>query len=126
MIRYEYDDSGNRIKRDWYCWGEHIKARDLPDSAVGSAVRGGSLADLHMHAFPNPARERLTVEFDREAPIGTLELIDANGRSVLGQRGGGTRATLAVGQLERGAYWLVFRYGEERIITSVALGNNED
>ena len=79
MIRYEYDDSGNRIKRDWYCWGEHTKARDLP-------IPGRELNGVHLAMdFLRPNTKSLL-----DSQLADGNYISAKGKKVIVVGGGDT------------------------------------
>lgn len=120
MIRYQYDASGNRISRDWFCWGKEVKSRAVDSTALAAAT-DAVLADIHMNAFPNPASELVTVTFTKAVPSGMLEVLDAAGRSVLSQRVAGSTAVLKLGSLEQGNYWLAFTLEDERIVTGLVI-----
>lgn len=121
MIRYQYDDAGNRIQRDWYCWGDVVKSRAANGDSTAMAQR--LLSEVHMNAFPNPASDALTVTFTDEVPSGTLEVLDAGGRSVRSLRARGTTAVLDVSGIAPGNYWLAFITGQERIVVGLIIAN---
>lgn len=78
MIKYEYDATGNRIQRYWYCWtedGPDFKALQ-PDSAAQAARH---LENVTMRVYPNPASDLLSISFAEPVGIGTLEVHDAQG-----------------------------------------------
>lgn len=120
MIRYQYDAAGNRISRDWYCWGEEVKSRGADSTSIAEAS-DAILADIHMNAFPNPAGELVNVTFTKAVPSGMLEVLDAAGRSILSQRVSGSTVVLKLGDLEQGNYWLAFTAGDERIVSALAV-----
>ena len=74
-----------------------------------------------VNVFPNPAGEQTTVSFTAAVPSGTLELLDASGRSVLSAPATGTSTELQLAHIESGSYWLVFQAGEERIVTALSI-----
>ena len=117
-IRYQYDAAGNRIQRDWYCWGSGMMNQVADQDTVKEETKE-RLAEVHMNAAPNPASDRLTVTFTEEVPSGLLEVLDATGRSVRAQRVAGYVTELDLGDFGSGSYWLSFTVGEERIVTAI-------
>ncbi|MBK8499456.1 MAG: T9SS type A sorting domain-containing protein [Flavobacteriales bacterium] len=123
MIRYQYDAAGNRIQRDWYCWGPEVKSTPEPSTVADGTAAKRLLETIHMNVFPNPASEQSTVTFTAAVPSGTLELVDASGRSVLKTPAIGMTTELPLAHVEPGSYWVVFQSGEERIITGLVVGD---
>ena len=121
MIRYQYDAAGNRTQRDWYCWGEEVESPTEPTTEADGTAAKRLLEAIHMNVFPNPAGEQTTVSFTAAVPSGTLELLDASGRSVLSAPATGTSTELQLAHIESGSYWLVFQAGEERIVTALSI-----
>jgi hypothetical protein len=124
MIRYQYDDSGNRIQRDWYCWGNEVKSLGTSTTDSAGVKRKGVLAETHMNVFPNPAIDRVTVTFTQTAPNGTLLVQDATGRTALSQAVRSSSTVLDLNGMQAGSYWLVFRSGDERIVSALVVGNS--
>lgn len=123
MIRYQYDAAGNRIQRDWYCWGNEVKSSTESDNETDVVAAERLLEAIHMNVFPNPASERASITFTAAVPSGTLELVDASGRSALTTPAIGTIIELSLTHVEPGSYWLVFQAGEERIISGLVVGD---
>lgn len=117
-IRYQYDAAGNRIQRDWYCWGSGMMSEAADQDSVNDETKR-RLVEVHMNAAPNPVSDRVTVTFTEEVPNGMLEVLDATGRSVRRQRAAGKTTELDLSDLGSGSYWLSFSIGEERIITAI-------
>ena len=122
MIRYQYDAAGNRVQRDWYCWGEEVESPTEPNDGADANEAKRVLTEVHMNVYPNPASELATVNFTAEVPGGTLELLDGAGRQVLSTSVTGTTTELRLAQVEPGSYWLVYRLGRERIVTGLSVG----
>lgn len=123
MIRYPYDAAGNRIQRDWYCWDDDpVEMPTEPAGAADANAAKRALADVHMNVYPNPANDLATVTFTADVPGGTLELLDGAGRQVLSTTVTGTTTELRLAQVEQGSYWLVYRMGQERIVTGLSVG----
>lgn len=81
---------------------------------------------FEMKAFPNPVRDRLTLNFESsEAEVLKLRLLDLNGRSVLRESlqfpGGKYRHRLDLGELPAGVYLLSVdrQFGEDLLIKLV-------
>jgi hypothetical protein len=124
-IRYQYDDAGNRIQRDWYCWGNEVKSSIADQDAVAEEAKA-RLAEVHMSAAPNPASDMVTVTFTKEVPNGMLEVLDATGRRIRNQRVAGSMVVLDISDLRQGNYWLSFRLGNERIVTAILVDGSHN
>ncbi len=119
-IRYQHDVTGNRIQRDWYCWGNEVKNRGAEEDTVPDRSKA-RLSVVHMIVYPNPASDVLTVSFTDLIPAGTLAILDASGRTVHSMWINGTTAVLEVSGIAPGSYWLAFTSGSERIISGLAI-----
>lgn len=120
MIRYQYDDAGNRIQRDWYCWSPSPKSAPL-DASGATTAAAQKLPEVHLSVYPNPVNDVLNVTFSQPVEMGYLEVHDAKGQRLLSQQGGGSAALINVEDLEGGTYFISFVLGEERVVSGFAI-----
>ncbi|TXI82714.1 MAG: T9SS type A sorting domain-containing protein [Flavobacteriales bacterium] len=114
-VRYLYNASGDRTQRDWHCW----IPGDLENEPEGWAYKNRNvLAAIHMEVAPNPSSDRFNVVLPGDAPSGTLSLVNALGAVLFSQNVAGTRASIEVGDIPNGAYYIRFSSGSESIISS--------
>jgi len=106
-IRYQYDASGNRIERDWYCYGGDIRAKSNT-TLDSNEVTNSRLTEVYMNVFPNPTSDLLNVQFTENMDAGHLEIFDAVGRSLLQQQGAGNSVVVDVSDLQAGTYYITF------------------
>ena len=75
-----------------------------------------------MKAYPNPAQQKLTVEFTGMAQErGTLQLVDALGRVVKEEPCTGSIQELDVAALPNGIYTLVYKHTNGKLQTRVSI-----
>lgn len=70
---------------------------------------------------PNPATSRVTIEIDGNNGVSQLTLMDIGGRIVARQQMQGTRCTLEVGNLPRGAYFVNVINDRQKYIGKIIL-----
>ncbi|MBS1937026.1 MAG: T9SS type A sorting domain-containing protein [Bacteroidetes bacterium] len=79
-----------------------------------TSVRGNS-REVGLRLHPNPANDRLSVEWDQNAAVpGRLSVVDAQGRTVLSQGTTGGSGIIDVSSLAPGSYRLLFSTGSHR------------
>ncbi len=112
-IRYTYDDAGNRIQRDWYCY---TPGEPEPDGGgENKSLKEGPLAALHLKAWPVPATDILYVEIPEEGLGGELALVGSNGSIHSALKVTSATVSLNTSELTQGQYFLTLVKGRERI-----------
>ena len=106
-IRYLYDDAGNRTTREWYCWGEEERTPE----------QGRVLEDNSLRAYPNPARDMVTVQLEREVENAQVELMDTQGKVLQNERLSGNTLNMSVSQLSNGLYWIRVLLNGEMLVS---------
>jgi len=98
---------------EWF-WKREFSAayQWLMQPAVVTNVRTGRSA-LAFSAYPNPAKDHLTLQLPAPAREARVEVLDANGRTVLREKLK-TGATLDVSRLAKGQYLLRVTAGREQ------------
>jgi len=119
FIRYQYDDSGNRIQRDWMCISNANS--DGNRSTLVDLDTTSTLRTVHMNLAPNPAAEETRVTFTEDTGVGTLQVHDSQGRQVLSRTAQGPSFMLNVAAFQSGAYYVSFIQGTERIVTGFSI-----
>lgn len=120
FIRYQYDNAGNRVQRDWYCVGEAQSGGYkslVPDTTAGT----GELADVHLLLAPNPANDLIRVTLTNGSSDGALVIHDGNGREVMRRTMNADGLALDVSDLATGPYYMSFIRDQERIVTGFAI-----
>ena len=111
-IKYSYDPAGNRIKREWWCGDPHtIEGEDKSMAAK----------DFGLRTMPNPTGERLTLRSEVALENAQVELLDANGRSVLSQQITGTTAEFDVSLFATGLYTLRVHTERDEFLTTFSV-----
>nr|MDQ3100154.1 T9SS type A sorting domain-containing protein [Bacteroidota bacterium] len=115
-IRYQYDQSGNRISRDWYCWTDDPDPDETKSLSNDPVQTEPLLESVFLTLFPNPASDLLTVQFSNPVPNGQVEILDTQGRRALSSSASGVEAVFNVKVLRPGNYFLSFQLNNERIV----------
>ncbi|RTQ52251.1 CHRD domain-containing protein [Hymenobacter gummosus] len=89
------------------------------------AARAAAVRPESFVAYPNPARNELTINFESKiAAAGTIQVADALGRQVLLQtvrmQPGGNFASLEVSSLKAGIYFVTLNVSGTKIVTKFA------
>ena len=116
-VRYQYNASGDRIQRDWYC---SIPGDEVPeeDEHRTDGKRRAGLEAVHMAVAPNPAADKFQVTFSQTEVDGLLEMISMTGAVVLSRSVRSSMTSLDVSDIPAGVYHLRFTSGTESIISS--------
>ena len=120
FIRYQYDNAGNRVQRDWYCVGE-VQGGGHKSLAADSTLAKGELAEVHLLLAPNPANDHVRISLTNGSSDGVLVIHDVNGREVLRRAMNAASLTLDISDLATGPYYMSFVRDEERIVSGFAI-----
>lgn len=113
-VRYGYNVTGDRIKRDWYCWVPGHDEEKEPDAEPKN--RSSSIEEMQLNVMPNPASDQLQISVPEEFASGTMDLITSTGSIVATQRVTGTITVIDVNSLPSGQYFVRFTRNDERLI----------
>lgn len=111
-VRYQYNSSGDRIQRDWYCGVPHEPDTDDLDKSKGV------LETVHMQVSPNPATDHFLVALPSDALGGIVQLVNGAGAVVAVQRTDGPLIRIDVAALPDGPYFIRYSLGTESIVSS--------
>ena len=89
--------------------------RDSVQIDVVSSLLQDQYSPVNMSVYPNPADNKLTVEFSDYAPGFNLHLYDMTGRKVLSKNPDHTRTVLDIADIDRGIYKLKLYHGQTTI-----------
>ncbi len=105
-ILFNYDGSGNRIKRYYQINPMGCRIAATEEEAKATAAK----------LYPNPTEGQLSVQLS-EAPAGrsSFEVVDAQGRLLLTQPATASLTDFDLRQYPAGAYWLLLRT-EQKVI----------
>ena len=113
-IKYSYDPAGNRIKREWWCGDPNGHEEDgEPKTAAAK--------DFGLRTMPNPVSDQITLRSEEALDNAQVELLDANGRSVLSQQITGTTAEFDVSRFAPGFYTLRVRTERDEFLTTFSV-----
>jgi hypothetical protein len=113
-IKYSYDPAGNRINREWWCGDPNGHEEDAEPKATAAR-------DFGLRTMPNPASDQITLRSEEALDNAQVEMLDANGRSVLSQQITGTTADFDVSRLAPGLYTLRVRTESDEFFTTFSV-----
>ena len=119
MVRYAYDEAGNRIRSYWYCWSGGPPSSDdtkMQDSLEVNKPRILENADLSV--FPTPTSDFLNIKLSEDVGLANYFAYDLKGVQVLTGQMAGTNASINVAGLQAGVYQLVIRGEQEQLIST--------
>ncbi len=124
-IKYSYDDSGNRINREFVCDGD--SAPDDPEGTTGGGTTtsgGGStwlatnaevvdtlVSDVYSILYPNPNNGEFWVEFFEEIPQSKLYILDNSGRIIFQDEITEMKSYIDIRGQKSGLYYVVIYDG---------------
>ena len=104
-ITYQFDASGNRIKRYWYCSDGHV-----------DVVRSMQHAHLHLQPVPSDQMTMASLDTILNAAAYRLEVMDPTGHLVYEGPFNSSGTPVETAKLANGPYYLRVRNGNEMII----------
>jgi Secretion system C-terminal sorting domain len=105
-IKYEYDNSGNRIKRLYYCDVAEIGRILNPNIANNqNALRKDNSG---VNLFPNPVKDELKIEIPFQMIGGTVSIYDSKGIQVFKSILENENSVLQLLNFTKGIYAVMF------------------
>ena len=99
-IRYQYDDAGNRVKRDFYCFYDPIYAKTMQLDSLKTI-------DDDVMVYPNPTTLSFSIALSEGKENGMATLFNSAGQILLTQEIKNSKATINTSALPAGVYMLI-------------------
>ena len=99
-IRYQYDQAGNRVNRDFYCYYDPTYAKIMPRDSLQTIEDG-------LFVYPSPANSSFSIAVPETVEEATAMLYNTAGQVLLTQTCHTPTATIHTTALPAGIYMLV-------------------
>ncbi len=105
-IKYEYDNSGNRTKRLYYCDGVGIGRILNPNIDNNENVLSNDNSGVNL--FPNPVKDELKIEIPLQMIGGFVTIYDSKGIEVFKSILENENSVLQLSNFTQGVYTVIF------------------
>ncbi|QQR87613.1 MAG: T9SS type A sorting domain-containing protein [Flavobacteriales bacterium] len=126
-VRYQYDAGGNRIQREWYCWtGEEEEEQEHEEGMAPQtgSTKAAMLEANAMRLHPNPSDDFVNFQLRMPVENGQLEVLDAEGHTVLSDQFTGLTHRLSIAHLPAGTYFARISVGSEMLISPFSVSHH--